>query len=75
LNANQIECKPNPDGLGQAGIQKGRKRSTCKSIKEKKEILVAVPATTTTTTTTSISLFMSLAVDKQYSNSNQVIHT
>jgi hypothetical protein len=60
-NANQIECKPNPDGLGQAGIEKGRKRNTGNSIKGKnKKILVAVPATTTTTTTTSISLFMSL---------------
>jgi hypothetical protein len=51
--------------------RKRGKKVLASSINEKKEMLVAVPATVTTavpatTTTILISLFMSLAVDKQY---------
>jgi hypothetical protein len=54
-NANRVQCEPNPDGRDE---------------KKEKEILVAVPtavlAAGTTIISISISLFVRLAVDKQY---------
>ena len=60
-NANRVQCEPNP-GVGTKRKEK-EKEIPASSINEKKEIPpVAVP----NNNNKSISLFMSLAVDKQY---------
>jgi hypothetical protein len=49
-----------------SGQEEKKKKYLLAVSMKKKEILVAVPTAVPATTTTSISLFMSLAVDKQY---------
>jgi hypothetical protein len=68
----QIMCSMPPTEPQCREKKKEEKEILASSINEKKEILVAVPTAAvpatgqTTTISISISLFMSLAVDKQY---------